>query len=226
VGGALGGALAIAVLVLVCAVPVLLSLRRRPVDDVVTLEPAAGTCALAIHPERGHRLLPVLAWAFALGLLAVGVASLRPAPYAAAFCLVVGALLVYLGWARATGRAGDGTLTLTPEGIHQLWGGSDVFVPWDDVRGLVTTPRLLIVETRRPARRRRTLPLLGGRRTILQADAVSIPHSFLPALPYQEMVELYATSPEARRELATDEPVERARRLLRDDRAGRASETS
>ncbi|MDQ0372636.1 hypothetical protein [Cellulomonas humilata] len=224
--GAVGGVLAIAALVLVCAVPVLLSVRRRAVDEVVTVGSADGTRGLAIHPERGHRLLPVLAWAFAFGMLAVGVAYLRSAPYAAALFLVVGALFVYLGWARATGRAGDGTLTLTAEGIHQLWAGSDVFVPWDDVRGLVTTPQELIVETRRPARQRRTLPLLGGRRKVLQADAVSIPHASLPALPYQEMVELYATNPESRHELATDEPVERARRLLREDRAGRASEAS
>lgn len=225
-GGAVGGVLAIATLVLLCAVPVLLSVRRLAVDEVVTLEPAEGTCGLAIHPARGHRLLPLLALAFAVGMLAVGVGYLRSAPYAAASFLVVGAYLVYLSWARATGRAGDGTLTLTPEGMHQLWAGSDVFVPWDDVRGLVTTPKELIVETRRPARRRRTLPLLGGRRKVVQADAVSIPHAFLPPLPYQEMVELYATTPGSRQELATDEPVERARRLLREDRARRASETS
>ena len=218
--------MAIAALVLLCAVPVLLSVRRRAVEEVVTLKSADGTYGLAIHPERGHRLLPLLARAFALGMVAVGVAYLRSAPYAAAFFFVAGALLVYLSWARATGRAGDGTLTFTAEGIHQLWAGSDVFVPWDDVRGLVTTPTQLIVETRRPARHRRTLPLLGGHRKVFQADGVSIPHGFLPPLPYQEMVELYATSPESRHELATDEPVERARRLLREDRAGRASETS
>ena len=219
-GGAVGGVLAIAALVLVCAVPVLLSVRRRAVDEVVTPGSAEGTPGLAIHPERGHRLLPLLAWAFIIGMLAVGVGF---APIGTVrsrrSSSLVGAFFVYLGWARATGRAGDGTLTLTADGIHQLWGGSDVFVPWDDVRGLVTTPRELIVETRHPARRRRTLPLLGGRRAIVQADAISIPHAFLPALPYQEMVELYATSPGSRQELATDEPVERARRLLHEDRA-------
>ena len=225
-GGVVGGVLAIAALVLLCAVPVLLSVRRRAVDEVVTLASADGRSGLAIQPERGHRLLPLLAWAFALGMLAVGVGYLRSAPYAAAAFLAVGAFFVYLAWARATGRAGDGTLTLTVEGIHQLWGGSDVFVPWDDVRGLVTTRREFIVETHRPARRRRTLPLLGGRRRIVQADAISMPHTFLPPLPYQEMIELYATVPEARQELTTDEPVERARRLLREDRAGRASEPS
>ena len=216
--GVVGGVLAIAALVLLCAVPVLLSMRRRAVDEVVTRGSVDGTCGLAIHPERGHRLLPLLARVFVIGLLAVGVGYLRSAPYAAAVFLAVGAFFVYLSWARATGRAGDGTLTLTAEGIHQLWGGSDVFVPWDDVRGLVTTRRELIVETRRPARQRRTLPLVGGRRAIVQADAISMPHAFLPPLPYQEMIELYATDPGSRHELATDEPVERARRLLREDR--------
>ena len=86
----------------------------------------------------------------------------------------------------------------------------------------MTTPTQLIVETRRPPRQRRALRLLGGRRKVAQADAVSIPYASLPPLPYQEMVELYATSRESRQELATDEPVERARRLLRADRASRS----
>jgi hypothetical protein len=47
---------------------------------------------------------------------------------------------------------------------------------------------------------------------------VSLPDRFLPPLPYQEMIERYATSPASRGELSTDEPVERARRLLRNAR--------
>ena len=93
-------------------------------------------------------------------------------------------------------------------------------MPWDDVRGLVTTPKDLIVETRRRVRPRRSLPLLGGRRSVQRDDAVSLPYRFLPPLPYQEMIELYATSPASRGELSTDEPVERARRLLRGPRPG------
>jgi hypothetical protein len=46
------------------------------------------------------------------------------------------------------------------------------------------------------------------------ADAISLPRQNLPPLPYQEIVELYSTSPAAREELATEEPVRRARRML------------
>lgn len=220
---AAGGALALAALGLLCAVPIYLSMRRRAVDDVVTLGWVDGARGLAVHPERGHRLLRVLAWAVSLGLVAVGVALLHPAPYGGSLTLVVGAYLVYRSWALATGRTGDGTLTFTAEGIHQLWSASEIFVPWDDVRGLVTTPKDFIVETTHPVQHRRTLPLVGGHRRVRLEDAVSLPHTFLPLLPYQEMVELYATNPESRRELTSDAPVERARQILTEQRRGRAS---
>ena len=218
VGDVIGGLAAIAGLLLICAVPVVLSARPRPVQDVVTPGSAGGAPGLMIHPERGHWLLQPMGWVFIGGLCALGVWYLGSAPYAAAFFLVASAYLLYSGWAHATGRAGDGTITLTPNGIHQLSGGSEVLVPWDDVQGLVTTPKDLIIETRRRVHPRRTLPLLGGRRTIEQDAAVSMPYRFLPPLPYQEMIERYSTSQTARAELATDEPVERSRRLLRQAR--------
>ena len=215
-----GGLIAIAVLLLLCAVPVALSLRPRPVQSVLTTASAGGSRGLAIHPCRGQGALRVLGWVFVGALLIAGAWYLSSSLYAATLFLAPGAYLAYAGWAQATGRAGDGTVTLTPQGIHQLWGSSEVLVPWDDVRGLVTTPKELIVETRRHVRPRRTLPLLGGRRTIEQAEAVSLPYAFLPALPYQEMIELYATSPASRAELGTDEMLERTRRLLTEKRAG------
>lgn len=220
---ATGGLIAIASLLLICAVPIVLSVRHRPVQDVLTPGSAGGRRGLVIHPDRGHWLLRALGWIFIGCLLALSAWYLGSSPYAAVLFLVTGAYLLYGGWAHATGRAGDGTMTLTPEGIHQLWGGSEVLVPWDDVRGLVTTPKELIVETRRRVRPRRTLPLLGGRRTVEQDDAVSLPCRFLPPLPYQAMIELYATSPTSRDELGTDKPLDRARRLLREARGEPAS---
>jgi hypothetical protein len=47
---------------------------------------------------------------------------------------------------------------------------------------------------------------------------MALPHRHLPPLPYQQMIELYSTKPAARAELATDEPVERGRQLVRDVR--------
>ena len=160
-----GGLIAIASVLLLCAVPVALAALPRPIEDVLTTGSAGGRRGLAIHPDRGHRLLLVIGWLPIGGVLALGVWYLGSSPYAAAFLLVTGAYMAYLGWARATGRAGDGTLTLTSAGIHQFWAGSEILVPWDDVRGLVTTPKVLIVETRRRVQPRRSLPLLGGRRS-------------------------------------------------------------
>jgi hypothetical protein len=218
VSDVVGGLIAIASVLLLCAVPVALAALPRPIEDVLTTGWAGGRRGLAIHPDRGHRLLLVIGWLPIGGVLALGVWYLGSSPYAAAFLLVTGAYMAYLGWAQATGRAGDGTLTLTSAGIHQFWAGSEIHVPWDDVRGLVTTPKVLIVETRRRVQPRRSLPLLGGRRSVQQDHAVSLPYRFLPPLPYQEMIERYATSPASRGELSTDEPVERARRLLRNAR--------
>jgi hypothetical protein len=226
VGDIAGGLAAIACLLLVCVVPIVLSVRTRPVDDVVTMAAAGrGQPGLEIHPDRGHWQLPIVGSMFVGGLLALGLWYLESSPYAAAFVLVPSMYLVYRGWAHATGRAGDGTVTLTPEGIHQLWGGSEVLVPWDEVRGLVTTPKDLIVETLHRVRPRQTLPLLGGRRAIEQDDAVSLPSWFLPPLPYQEMIELYATSQASRQELVTDEVVKRARPLVLEARGGLSSST-
>ena len=80
--------------------------------------------------------------------------------------------------------------------------------------GSTTTPTDLIVETTRPVVPvRRTLPI-NGRRGVVRGDAIGLPWRGLPPLPYQEMIELYSTSPAARDELATDEPVRRARALI------------
>ena len=102
----------------------------------------------------------------------------------------------YVGWCRATGRAGDGTITMTPEGLHQRYAGSEVLIDWDDVRGLVTTPTDFIVETSRPVvPTQHMLPLVGGRRGVVAPEAVALPRRALPSLPFQAMIELYSTAP-------------------------------
>ncbi|EAP97905.1 hypothetical protein JNB_13113 [Janibacter sp. HTCC2649] len=210
----LGG---IAALAAVLAVPIgiiLLTRWRRPIEDVVTTGSAQGKTGLAIHPQRGHPTVNVIAVIIVVAVLALGLWYLNSSLYAAGLFLIGGGLMAYVGWARVTGRAGDGTLTFTPEGLHQLYGGSEVFVPWDDVTGLVTTPTELIVETTRPVVPVHHMLPLFGRRGVVRHDAIGLPHRQLPLLPYQEMVWLYATSSAARDELATDAPVERARDLL------------
>jgi hypothetical protein len=151
-----------------------------------------------------------------LALLVVWGLSLLGAATVAAGVLLVSALLLgYVGWCRATGRAGDGTITLTPAGIHQRHAGSEVFIPWDDVRGLVTTPTDYIVETHRPAvPTQHMLPLVGGRRGVVTDTAVALPRRGLAPLPLQAMIELYSTSEAARDELGTEEVVQRARSIL------------
>ena len=126
-----------------------------------------------------------------------------------------GILLLYLVWAGASGRGGDGTLTMTPLGLHQRWCGSDVFVPWDVVTGLVTSRQELIIETASPIVPVRHLPRwLGRARVVATDEAIGLLYRMLPPLPYQEMIELYSTCPPARDELATPELVARARTLL------------
>ena len=122
--------------------------------------------------------------------------------------------MAYVGWCRATGRAGDGTITLTPDGIHQLYAGSEVLIPWEDVRGLVTTRTAFVVETSRPVLPVHHMPPRLSRRSVLTEDAVSLPRRNLPPLPFQQMNELYATNPVARDRLGTDETIGRARELL------------
>ncbi len=207
----LGGVAALAGLLAVPIGIILLTRWRRPIEDVVTTGSAQGRTGLSIHPHRGHPSVNVIAVIIVLGVLALGLWYLNSSLYAAGFFLIGGGLMVYVGWARVTGRAGDGTLTFTPAGLHQLYGGSEVFVPWDDVKGLVTTPTEFIVETRRPVVPVHHMLPLFGRRTVVTEEAIGLPHRHLPLLPYQEMVELYSTSPAARDELATDAPVQRAR---------------
>lgn len=210
----IGGIAALAALALLAVIPITLSLLRLPPQAVITTGSGRGRAGMSIHPWRGHRATTPLSWALAAGVTALGLHFLGTSPYAAATFIAAGLYMLYIVWARATGRAGDGTLTLTPEGLHQLHAGSEVFVPWDAVRGLVTTPTDFIVETTRPVVPIHHMPTLFGRRRVVTADAISLPRQHLPPLPYQEMVELYSTSPAAREELATDEPVRRARGLL------------
>jgi len=208
------GIAALAVLALLVIAPVALILHRRPPEEVVTTGSVRGQAGMAVHPWRGHRATTPMSWLLAAGVTALGLYYVGRSPYAAAVFISAGAYLSYLRWARATDRAGDGTVTLTPEGLHQLHAGSEVFVPWDVVRGLVTTPTDLIVETTRPVVPvHHMLPWLE-RRSVVTEDAISLPRRNLPPLPYQEMVELYSTSPAARDELATEEPVRRARGML------------
>ncbi len=207
------GVLGLAVVVLLVAVLVL-NWRRRPAESVITTGTARGRTGLAVHPWRGHPNIMVAGWIMVAGVAVLGVVALGESGYAAGLLLLGAALMAYVGWARVTGRAGDGTLTLTPEGIHQVYAGSEVFVPWDDVRGLVTTPTDFIVETTRPVVPvQHTWPIMG-RRGVVTPEAIALPRRHLPPLPYQEMVELYSTSAAARDELGTAEAVQRVRGML------------
>ncbi|TCM47901.1 hypothetical protein [Kribbella sp. VKM Ac-2568] len=197
------------------AVSLALGARRRPPDVVVTLGTARGRSGLAVHPWRGHWTTQamgglIIGLIVLMGLWEIGSSNY----YAAAFFVGSGLLMAYLGWCRLTGRAGDGTVTLTPEGIHQLYAGSEVFVDWEDVRGLVTTRTDFIIETTRPVVPVHHLPPLLGRRGLVRDDAIALPRRHLPPLPFQEMVWLYSTSSAARDELGTDEPLKRARSIL------------
>ncbi len=209
-----GGIGVLAVIGVLLATPIALALHRRKPEEVVRAGSSHGRPGMAIHPWRGHRYTIALVWVFVFGVIALGLSYIGSSPYAAAFFIAAGLFFLYLGWARATGRAGDGTLTLTPEGIHQLWAGSEVFVPWDDVHRLVTTRTDLIVETTRPVVPVHHMPPFLSRRSIVTAGAVSLPRRNLPPLPFQEMIELYSTSSAARDELGTDETIERARGIL------------
>jgi hypothetical protein len=211
---AAGGLGALVVIILVLLVPILLSRHRRPPAEVVTTGSAQGRAGMSIHPWRGHQATTAAAWVVTAAVLALGLWFLGSSLYAAAFLLVAALVMAYLLWSRMTGRAGDGTLTFTPEGLHQLYAGSEVFVPWEDVRGLVTTPTDFIVETNRPISPLHHMLPFMGRRKVVRDDAISLPRRNLPPLPYQEMVELYSTSPVARDELGTEEAVTRARGML------------
>ncbi len=186
--------------------------RRRPDEVVVTVGTVRGQRGLAIHPWRGHWLTAAVACLMIALILVWGVSQIGSNNSAAGFFLIGGLLMAYVGWCRATGRAGDGTITLTPEGIHQLYAGSEVFVPWDDVRGLVTTPKDFVVETTRPVVPvQHMLPLVGGRRRSVGDAGVVLPRRNLPPLLYQDMIFLYASTPTARDELGTDEILQRVR---------------
>jgi hypothetical protein len=211
---AAGGIAVLAVFALLIAAPIALTLHRRGPDEVVTTGSAHGHTGMAIHPRRGHPLAVAATWVVALGVTALGLYFLGSARYAAAFFIAAGLFMLYLAWSRTSGRAGDGTLTLTPEGIHQLWAGSEVFIPWEDVRGLVTTRTDFIVETTAPVVPIHHMPPFLSRRSVVTEDAVSLPRRTLPPLPFQEMVELYSTSSAARAELGTDEAIQRARGML------------
>ncbi|MGW5240296.1 hypothetical protein ACWEOW_15305 [Monashia sp. NPDC004114] len=211
---AAGGIAVLAVFALLLAAPVALALHPRGPDEVVTTGSAHGHMGMAIHPRRGHAFTVPAAWVVALGVMALGVFYLGSAGYAAAFFIAAGLFMLYLAWSRTSGRAGDGTFTLTPEGIHQLWAGSEVFIPWDDVRGLVTTRTDFIVETTAAVVPMHHMPAFLSRRTVVTEDAVSLPRRNLPSIPFQDMVELYSTSPAARAELGTDEAIRRARAML------------
>ena len=209
-----GGIALLAAIVLVLATPIALSLYRRAPEDVITTGSAHGQPGLSIHPARGHPFALVTGWLMVLGVALIGVFALGRSGYAAGFCLVGAAALAYIAWAKTTGKAGDGTLTFTSEGLHQLYAGSEVFVPWDAVRGLVTTPTDFIVETTRPVVPVHLMLPILGRRGVVTEDAIALPNRNLPSLPYQEMIELYSENATARDELATEEPVHRVREML------------
>lgn len=193
-----------------------LSARRRSPEAVITLGEARGRPGLAIHPWRGGHWLTTAVGRLLLALIVLfALSAIESSNYAAGLLLVGALLMGYVGWCRATGRAGDGTVTLTPEGIHQLYAGSEVFIDWPDVRGLVTTPTDFVVKTARPVIPiQHMLPLVAGRRGVVTDDAIALPRRNLPPLPFQEMIETYSTGSAARDELGTDEVVQRARGIL------------
>lgn len=205
------------VLALLAVMAVALALgagRRRP-EAVVTLGSARGRPGLAVHPGRGHWITKATAGLIIGLIVLLGLWEIRSANYyAAAFFVGSGLFMAYLGWCRLTGRAGDGTVTMTDQGIHQHYAGSEIFVAWQDVRGLVTTRTDFIVETTRPVIPVHHMPPFLGRRTVVQDDAIALPRRHLPPLPFQEMIWLYATNSAARDELDTDEPIRRARSIL------------
>lgn len=206
------GVIALFALMLVALV---LGARRRPPASAVTVGTARGRPGMAVHPWRGHWFATAVGWLLLALFVLAGLSAIGSSNGAAGFLLLGSMLAAYVGWCGATGRAGDGTVTLTPEGIHQRYAGSDVFIDWDNVRGLVTTPKDFIVQTHHPVvPTRHMLPLVGGRRAIVRDDAIALPRRGLPPLPFQEMIELYATSSAARDELGTDEAIRRARELL------------
>ena len=209
-----GGVAVLAVIAVLLATPIALALHRRSPQDVVTTGSAHGRPGMAIHPWRGHRFTVVLAWVLTVGVTILGISYVGSSVYAAVSFIAAGLFFAYLGWARATGRAGDGTVTLTPQGIHQLWAGSEVFVPWDDVRGVVTTRTDLIVETTRPVVPVHHMPPFLSPRSIVTAGAVSLPRRNLPPLPFHEMIQQYSAQAAARDELATSEAIERARAIV------------
>ena len=198
--------------------------RRRPAEAVIQVGTVRGRAGLAVHPWRGHWLQIAVGWLLLALLVVWGLSFLGSSALASGLILLCGLLMGYVGWCRATGRAGDGTITMTPEGLHQRYAGSEVLIDWDDVRGLVTTPTDFIVETSRPVvPTQHMLPLVGGRRGVVAPEAVALPRRGLPPLPFQAMIELYSTSPAARDELGTEEVVQRARAILADEPSGLAS---
>ena len=184
-----GGIAALAVIVVVVGAPIALALHRRSPEEVVTAGSTHGRRGMAIHPWRGHRFLVPVAWVVALAVTALGASFLGSSLAAAVFFLGAGLFMLYLGWCRATGRAGDGTLTLTPDGIHQLWAGSEVFVPWDDVRGLVTTPKDFVVRTAVPVVPAHRMPAFLSRRSVVMDDAISLPRRTQPPQPIHPIKE-------------------------------------
>jgi hypothetical protein len=205
-------------LISVTVISLVLTKRRRRPEAVVTLGSARGRPGLAIHPWRGHWFATAVGWLLLALIVLFGLYELKVHNYYAAVFLLGGGLMMgYVGWCRATGRSGDGTITLTFDGIHQLYAGSEVFIPWDDVRGLVTTPTDLIVKTgRQVVPVQHMLPLVGGRRGVVMPDAIALPSRGMPPLPFPEMFPLYSTGPAARDELGTDEAVQRAREIVAD----------
>ncbi len=207
------GALALAAFALLFLL-VLLGWRRRSPEDVITAGTGHGATGLAVHPWRDQRPGLVAVWLVALGVLACGLMWLRAQPYAGVLFTAFGLVLTFVAWGRTSGRFGDGTITLTPEGLHQRAGGSDVLIPWDDVRGLVSTPQQLIVETDLAVRPVRVLPRLFGPKRVLTEDAIGLPSSNLPPMPWPEMLHLYGEDPAARAELSTPEVVDRGRATM------------
>lgn len=124
-----------------------------------------------------------------------------------------GVYLIPIYFFMQTGRFGDGSLWLTPEGIHQHIGGVEAGVRWDDITRVVPTPTGALLTCDTGLIRRRRVPRIwtgkgaaGGPQTMLVQ--LGNFHTDLHQ-PLIESIVAWARSPQERHELGTNDSVQR-----------------